>query len=77
MARLIRYIDTNNSEYIRTFATTATINIHPHNNVYIDFSEEYFNPLVVQERSLGDDEHIIHSHDPEVIEIIRERSALW
>jgi hypothetical protein len=66
MTGLIKYIDTNNSDYKRIFATTAVINIHPHNNVSIDFSEEIFNPVVIIEQSISDDSHVVHSRDSDI-----------
>jgi hypothetical protein len=75
MDRIIKYIDRDNLDYKRTFATTASINIHPHDNVSIDFSEEFFNPVVVIERGLTDEDHLVHSRDRNLLEVIRERKC--
>lgn len=75
MATVVRYNDRDNPHYIRAFSNSAIFQISPHNDVVIDFIEEYVEPFLVTQRDFSDNPNIEYNHGSEEIIVIRERKC--
>lgn len=63
MIKRILYVDKENKEFMRTFATTTVINANPNQNVVVDFYEEYLQPFLVVEENLDNNAEDVYSHN--------------